>query len=241
MKIHKYLRAGLAALVLTICGGMPAWAHIGPPYPIMQNRRIGPLKIEVWANPDVGTGSFFVVVDPPPGEHVPADMKVQVAVQPVSKRLPEATYGAWREPLKDRVEFKTVAPFDQEEMWHIRVLLSSSAVSGETDTDVMVTPTLLGRWNLLLFLLPFAGIGFLWFKAAGAKRKRRKKRPGQPRSRPADPGSEAQTHISAATPEGIARQAVSKRTLGALCSRGPFAIPCIFLAPHSAVSHLWPR
>ena len=72
-------------------------------------RSIGPLKIEVWSNPDVGVGSFFVVIDPPPGSSVPSDIKVQVAVQPVSRRLPEAIYGAWREKLKDRVEFKTVA------------------------------------------------------------------------------------------------------------------------------------
>ena len=174
--LHSIRRSALAAFLVVLCGATPAWAHIGPPYPIMQNRRIGPLKIEVWSNPDVGVGSFFVVIDPPPGSQVPADMKVQVAVQPVTHRLPEATYNAWREKLKDRVEFKAVAPFDKEEMWHIRVILSSAAVSGETDTDVMVTPTLLGRWNLLLFLLPFVGIGFLWFKAASVKRKRRKKR-----------------------------------------------------------------
>ncbi len=126
-------------------------------------------------------------------------------MQPVSKRLPEATYGAWREKLNDHVEFKALAPFDQEEMWHIRVLLTSSAVSGETDTDVMVTPTLLGRWNLLLFLLPFVGIGFLWFKAAEreAQAEKKARRPAAQSS--ASPGSDAQTHTSAAAPEGIAR------------------------------------
>jgi hypothetical protein len=163
------------AVVLLALRAAPAWAHIGPPYPIMQNRKIGPLKIEVWSNPDVGTGSFFVVIDPPPGSSVPADIKVQVAVQPDSKRLPEAIYGAWREKLKDHVEFKTVVPFDREETWHVRVILSSAAVSGETDTDVSVTPGLLGRWDLLLYLLPFLGVSVLWFKAMSVKWKRRKK------------------------------------------------------------------
>lgn len=178
----------------------PAWAHIGPPYPIMQNRKIGPLKIEVWSNPDVGTGSFFVVIDPPPGSSVPADMKVQVAVQPVSQRLPEAIYGAWREKLKDHVEFKTVVPFDQQEMWHVRVILSSGAVSGETDTDVMVTPTLLGRWDLLLFLLPFLGVGFLWFKAVSVRSKRRKKR-----RREAAPAGLPATGDAQTQQQGVAR------------------------------------
>jgi len=168
-------RACLALVLFACCACSAAWAHIGPPYPIMQNRKIGPFSVEVWSNPDVGTGSFYVIIDPPKGGSVPADMKVQVAVQPISRRLPEATYGAWREKLLDHVEFKTVVPFDREETWHIRVLLASSVASGETDTDVQVTPTLLGRWDLLLFLLPFVGIGVLWFKAASVRRDRKRR------------------------------------------------------------------
>lgn len=150
----------------------------------MQNRKIGPFSVEVWSNPDVGTGSFYIIVDPPKDSSVsvPADMKVQVIVQPASKRLPEAAYNAWREKLLDHVEYKAIVPFDKQETWHIRILFASSVASGETDTDVPVTPTLLGRWNLLLFLLPFAGIGVLWFKAASVKRNRkRRKRARTPR------------------------------------------------------------
>jgi hypothetical protein len=102
-------------------------------------------------------------------------MKVQVAVQPISGRLPEKSYGAWREKLLDRVEFKTMVPFDKEETWRIRVLLSSAQVNGETGTDVQVTPTLLGRWSLLLFLSPFLGVGFLWFKAMSIKLQKRRR------------------------------------------------------------------
>ena len=89
----------------------------------MQNRKVGPFNVEVWSNPDVGTGSFYVIIDPPKGSglSVPADMKVQVAVQPVSKRLPVAVYSAWREKLLDHVEFKTLVPFDKEEMWHVHI------------------------------------------------------------------------------------------------------------------------
>ena len=161
-------------LVLVLFASASAWAHIGPPYPIMEKRQVGPLSVDVWSNPDVGVGSFFVILNPPPGVSIPSDIKVQVAVQPVSKRLPEATYDAWREDLKNRIEYKTTVPFDKEETWKVRVLLKSSQFSGETDTDVPVTPTLLGRWNLLLFLLPFLGIGFVWFKAMRAKSKMRK-------------------------------------------------------------------
>jgi hypothetical protein len=164
---------GWFAAVAMLAVVMPAWAHIGPPYPIMQNRKVGPLNVEVWSNPDVGTGSFFVILDAPKGSDVPSDIHVQVAVQPVSHRLPEAVYDAWREKLKDRIEYKTVVPFDKEETWHVRVILASATVNGETDTDVAVTPTLLGRWDLLLYLLPFLGIGFLWFRGVRRARRRR--------------------------------------------------------------------
>jgi hypothetical protein len=170
-----WLGRGCFVALLVICASTPAWAHIGPPYPILQNRKIGPLTVAVWSNPDVGTGSFYVVIDPLNGASVPSDMKVQVAVQPVSGRLPEKIYDAWREKLRNRVEFKALVPFDKEEMWRIRILLASAQVSGETDTSVPVTPALLGRWDLLLFLLPFVGIGALWLKAVSARRNRKKK------------------------------------------------------------------
>jgi hypothetical protein len=168
-------RGCIAVTLFLLCGSTFALAHIGPPYPIMENRKVGPMTITVWSNPDVGNGSFFVIIDPPPGSAVPSDIKVQVAVQPVSGRLPEKAYGAWREKLKDRVEFKTDVPFDKEETWRIRVLISSSQVNGETDTNVEVTPALLGRWDLLVFLLPFLGVGFLWFKAVRTKLARRRR------------------------------------------------------------------
>jgi hypothetical protein len=168
-------RAYLVVALLLLCGSTLALAHIGPPYPIMENRKVGPLTVTVWSNPDVGNGSFFVIVDPPQGTTVPTDLKVLVAVQPVSGRLPEKAYGAWREKLRDRVEFKTDVPFDKEETWRIRVLISSSQVNGEADTSVEVTPALLGRWDLLFFLLPFLGVGFLWFKAVSTKLKKRRR------------------------------------------------------------------
>lgn len=143
-----------------------AYAHNGPPFPIIQDQRVGPVTISVWTNPDVGTGVFFVLVDPPPGGTIPQDLKVEIAVQPVSGRLAEREYSAWREKLHNQVEYKVEVPFDAQELWRVRVLLSSSSGGGVATANVQVTPPGLGRWDLLLYLLPFAGIGFLWFRAA---------------------------------------------------------------------------
>jgi hypothetical protein len=93
----------------------------------------------------------------------------------VNGRIPEARYDAWREDLRNRVEFKALVPFDKEETWRIRILLASAQVAGETTVDVPVTPTL-GRWSLLFFLLPFLGIAAVWLRAMRVRQKRRKKR-----------------------------------------------------------------
>jgi hypothetical protein len=157
----------LGALLAAV--SVPALAHNGPPFPIIENRQVGPVVISVWTNPDVGTGSFFVLVDPPAGGKIPSELKVNVAVQPLSGRLPEKQYAAWRENLRGQVEYKALVPFDAQEMWRIRVTLASDEGGGEAVANVEVTPPGLGKWDMLLYLLPFLGVGFLWFKAAMRK------------------------------------------------------------------------
>jgi len=161
---RAYVLAGLLALAL------PAVAHNGPPFPIMTDQRIGPCIVSLWTHPDVGIGTFFVMVDPSPGGSVPADLKVQVGVQPESGRLAEVVYPAWREKLRGQVEFKTEVQFDADEIWRVRLLLESSQGSGEARSKVEATPPGFGRWDLLLYLLPFLGVGFLWFRAIAKRR-----------------------------------------------------------------------
>src|SRR5258707_5705674 len=77
------------ALVLLPATCLPSAAHNGPPFPIITDQRVGPCVISLWTHPDLGTGTFWIMVDPPPGGTVPKDLKIQVGVQPVSKRLAE--------------------------------------------------------------------------------------------------------------------------------------------------------
>src|SRR5215831_3944560 len=74
-----------------------ARAHNGPPFPIIENRRIGPCVVALWTHPDVGTGTFFVLVDPAPGGKIPADLTVSIGVQPESGRLKEVVYPTERD------------------------------------------------------------------------------------------------------------------------------------------------
>jgi hypothetical protein len=151
--------------LLAIFCAPDAAAHNGPPFPIITDERVGPCVISLWTHPDIGTGTFFVMVDPLPGATIPKDLKVQIGVTPVSGRLPEAVYSAWLEDLRGQVEYKTEVQFDQQEYWNVRLILSSSAGDGEALSKVEATPTGFGRWDLLLYMLPFLGVGFLWVNA----------------------------------------------------------------------------
>jgi hypothetical protein len=154
---------------------LPVRAHNGPPFPIIENQKLGPCIVSLWTHPDVGTGTFFVLVDPLPGSKIPDELKIAIGVQPESGRLPEALYAATREDNRGQVEYKALAEFDRDEFWRVRLVLQSSQGSGEMLSMVEATPPGFGRWDLLLYLLPFLAVAFLWFRGMTRTRERRKK------------------------------------------------------------------
>jgi hypothetical protein len=168
------LKEILLGISLLLACFAKASAHDGPPYPIIVDKTVGPCLVSVWADPDVGIGTFFVILEPPQGGALPEDIKVVVGVQPVSGRLAEAHYSAEREAVRGRVQYKAEVPFDAQEFWRVSLTLESSQGGGEVTTDVEVTPPGLGRWDLLLYLFPFLAVGWLWLRAVlrGRSRKR---------------------------------------------------------------------
>jgi hypothetical protein len=139
-----------------------ASAHEGPPYPLFVGRSVGPYTVSVWADPDVGVGTFFIAAEGVRGE----GLEVEVCASPADGRLAEQCYAARRDGARDRTQFKTEVPFDRPQLWHARVRLRGPLGAGETAVDVEATPPGLGRWDLLLYLFPFAAAGLLWLRAA---------------------------------------------------------------------------
>lgn len=161
-----------AAFALVFVCAARAAAHDGPPYAILVDKGLGPSVASVWADPDVGTGTFFIILEPAPGAALPADIKVEIAVRPLDGHAAEAVHAAEREAVTGRVQFKAEIPFDAEGPWHVRVLLQSSSGGGEVATDVEVTPPGLGRWDLLIYLFPFLLVGALWLRAVTRRGRR---------------------------------------------------------------------
>lgn len=165
----------LAMTVLFGVAAPKAGAHNGPPFPIIEGKRVGPCIVALWTHPDVGTGTFFVILDPPKGGSIPKDLKVEIGIQPVSGRLKEVRYATHREDLRGQVQYNTQVYFDADEIWRVHLILHSAGGDGEAYATVEATPPGLGRWDLLWFAAPFLGVGFLWFRVATRKRGYRKK------------------------------------------------------------------
>lgn len=170
------IRRVLGGLAFVLVVLSPAQAHNGPPFPIIENQKVGPCVISLWTHPDVGTGTFFVLVDPLPGSRVPDDLEIGIGVQPESGRLPEVVYPATRENTRGQVEYKALAQFDRDEFWRIRVVMQSSQGKAEALSRVEATPPGFGRWDLLLYLLPFLAVAFLWLRGMTRARRVRSKR-----------------------------------------------------------------
>jgi hypothetical protein len=115
-----------STILLWLLLPLAARAHNGPPFPIIENQKVGPSVISLWTHPDIGTGTFFVLVDPLPGGKVPDDLKIEIGVQPESGRLAEVVYPATRENTREQAEYKVLAEFDRDEFWRVRLVLHSS-------------------------------------------------------------------------------------------------------------------
>jgi hypothetical protein len=123
----------------------------------------------VWTDPDIGLGTFFVVLEPPQGveERPLPPAKVRIAVRPTSGRLAEVAYPAEPQKVSYGERYFTTVRFDRGEIWRVRVEIQSPRGGGELQAEVEATPDgAIGPIGLLIYSFPFLGMGFLWWKAA---------------------------------------------------------------------------
>ncbi|MFG0320708.1 MAG: hypothetical protein ACF8XB_25770 [Planctomycetota bacterium JB042] len=143
----------------------PVAAHDGPPYPIIVDRPTGPAVLSVWADPDVGIGTFYVYLEPLDDETpIPPDAAVEITVWPKSGRLEEASFPAEasNKGTRDKARFYCEVDFDRQEWWVSRFEVSGAGESETVEIDVEVTPPGSGPvLDFILYLFPFAAVGAL--------------------------------------------------------------------------------
>ena len=166
--LSSWPKTSLPLLIVALLA-RTAIAHEGPPFPLFEDQKVDRYVISLWTDPDVGDALFFVIVN---GQLRP-DLQVQIGVQPTTGRLPEAFYTAPLQNISGQVQYRALVHFDAEELWRVRVRLLSAQGNAETVTTVEATPPGYGRWDLLVYFLPFLAVGVLWAMAMIRKIKRR--------------------------------------------------------------------
>ena len=141
-------------------------AHVGAPYPVLLEEAVGPYIASALADPDVGEGTFYVLVTLPDGQPPPTGTNVTVWVRPDDGHLPEADSLAQRQQTRYGERFVAKVPFDAEGPWQVRMVIEGPAGKGETSFPVRVTPSGIGWLATLACLLPFVVLGALWLRGA---------------------------------------------------------------------------
>lgn len=150
------------------------YAHNGPPFRVLTNQRVGPCILNVWTHANIGTSPIWIVVSPVPGETIPDDLEIEADVTSVDDRNHAKHYIFHHERQGAGEEYTSDVTLDYKGMWQIHFFLRSTRANGEYTVAVQATPHGFGRWDLLLYALPFIAIGSLWI-IAFVQHNRRKK------------------------------------------------------------------
>lgn len=161
------VRATILAIVVLQPG--PLLAHTGPPFPIVTSRNVGAYEVSVWTDPDStddgsAAGRFWVTLRPSSGASLPADTRVNVAINPAG--TPGQPNTASAEPVANDPSHRFAAlVLDHEGRFHVRVTIVGPLGPAGVEADVDATYDLRPPPAMIaVYLIPFAGIGFLWLK-----------------------------------------------------------------------------
>lgn len=169
----KYTSTSLFIVLLIFLSSSIARAHEGPPFAIIVDEDVGPYLVSVWTDPDIGIGTFFVVFDPKDDNHPTDDItSVEIGVEPVSGRLDEAVYFFEEQRARSGARYWTEVEFDKGEFWTVRVKIEGDGFERELFSEVEATPDgSIGPIGLLIYAIPFIGVGILWFRAIIIRRR----------------------------------------------------------------------
>lgn len=141
-------------------------AHVGAPYPVLLEEAVGPYLVSALADPDVGKGTFYVLVTLPDGEACPPGTTVTTWVEPDDGHQDPAGYRAERQGTRYGERFVAEVPFDAEGPWQVQLAIEGPAGEGEVAFPVRVTPSGIGWLATVACLLPFVVLGALWLRGS---------------------------------------------------------------------------
>lgn len=159
----------IAALIGAACAH--TFAHDGPPYAVLVDHPLGERRLEVWTDPDIGTGRYWIVLTAhSEGGTVSPPDELQVCVAPRDGTQPENCATAQREAA-DGVQYYAEVTFSDGGWWTTRILLRDGDRVHEADVDVEATPPGVGLFGFVVYLFPFVGFGLIFLKLALKRRR----------------------------------------------------------------------
>jgi len=166
MNQDRRLLIGLTGLLLLAGLLTPpaARAHVGAPYPVLLEEPAGPYLVSALADPDVGQGTFYILVALEQGQTAPSYTAVTVWVEPEDGHLSATLHQAEREQTRYGERFVAKVPFDAEGRWGVQLEIEGSAGDGSLSFPVQVTPSGTGWLATLACLVPFVILGWLWLR-----------------------------------------------------------------------------
>ena len=152
---------------LLVAGAALAGGHAGPPFPIVEDRSVGPYTVSIWTDPDAtddGTagGQFWVIVHARSGAEPDAQILVTVKASPLSRAGAEVEATAAPQAGQPSRYFAALV-LDHEGDFRIAVSLRGPLGEASTTADVAATYDLRPPpYMLIWYLFPFVLVGFLW-------------------------------------------------------------------------------
>jgi len=170
------MRYLLPLLLVLGTGLLPAArvaAHGGPTFPIAQDRPAGPFRISIWADPDVGSALFYVIVTDAAGHPLTDPPTVDVWVQPIAGRHADTRYPTEKQEANGQIQFVAAVTENVQGQWRVRAIAHNSLGTGATTATVEGRLVGLGRWEVATYIFPFVAIGLLFLKGILTNRRSR--------------------------------------------------------------------
>lgn len=164
MSAWKTFACAAIAIALTT---LRAFAHEGPPFPILSNHTSGPYVVAIWTDPDTtddgsARGQFWVKLHTATGEALPRETQVTVAIRPSNGSGPERTAAAAAVRGDVSNQFAALV-MDHEGRFAVRVTIGGPLGAASADAEVDATYDVRPPPSLILvYLVPFALAGLLW-------------------------------------------------------------------------------
>ncbi len=163
----------LMSIFLGIFLSMSIWAHEGPAFPILVDRKIANFKLSIWADPDTGQGTFSLYLE---GEKNP-NLSIDLAASPVddSGHTLKAA-GQLVDEDQKRSTYKAILPFDRSLNWNVEFKLKENGtLISSFSLPLEVTPPGPNKLEFAVYLLPFLLVGFIWIRVVIAKKSQQHK------------------------------------------------------------------